>query len=299
MTRITVGIITCRRPVQLANTLRSLAKLKLPDDAEISLLVVDNDLAHSAKSVVETEQMALPFSTSYTVEEQRGIPYARNKVLSWAEASDYIAFIDDDDTADSNWLAALYQTAKNSKADVVKGWISYSFPKGKEYLSTLDIFANPEVKTGDALDSAWTNNVLFATHIYREHGITFDTTFTGTGGSDHHFFHTAHRHGARIVMCREAVVYSAVPEERTQFGWLARRHARIGATLTMSTIRHHGLKEAARQAMHASGDSLRYCLRLMPRNLQDKKRLLHPIMVLCFMGGRIIGLFNLSPREYG
>ncbi|MGE0754422.1 MAG: glycosyltransferase family 2 protein [Alphaproteobacteria bacterium] len=297
MTTFTIGIITCNRPEQLAATLRSVAALNIPQDAEVKLLVIDNDPDGSAQGPTQAAQATMPFAVQYAQEQKRGIPQARNKVLELAAERDYIAFIDDDDLADPRWLAALIATAREYKADVVKGAVLYKFRAGDEHLSVLDIFAQPPGNTGDALDSAWTNNVLFSTRLPREMGLRFDPAFTKSGGSDHHFFRQAYHKGARMVLCREAVVYSTVPAERTSFGWLARRHARIGATLTMSDIRIYGFAEASRRANRAVTDSLRYFRQISP-NLKDPKRRMHPIMVLCFMGGRMMGLANLSPREY-
>lgn len=297
MHRITIGIITYKRPELLARTLDSLAKLEIPA-ADVRLLVVDNDPGKSAKPIVDAKSPALPFATSYAVEEQTGIPHARNKVLSLASDSHYIAFIDDDDTADPHWLAALYEASQRYEADVVMGVIHYHFPKDKAHLAVLDIFANQQAQTGEHVSTAWTNNVLFSTHLATEMKLQFDLSFIDTGGSDNHFFKCAHAAGAKLVMCREAIVHSNVPLQRTSWRWLALRHLRVGATMTMSEVKQYDHRYAMRQIVRSFIDSNKYIFRLLPGVFTDPQRIIHPIMVLFFTDGRIIGLFKLSPHEY-
>ncbi len=298
MHTITIAVITCGRPDSLAHTLDSLKQLVLPPQVEARLLVIDNDPQKTAMGVVDTVKSAFSFPVEYAVEEKRGIPHARNRALTMASGSDYIAFIDDDDTAGPRWLAELYHAALQYKADVVKGLITHLFDEDKAYLSVLDIFSNLPARTGDALDSAWSNNVLFSTRIYRNTGLRFDLAFIRTGGSDSHFFRCAKKQGAAIVMCREAIVYTKVPAKRTTWKWLAMRHMRVGATMTMSDRKQEGFARCLQRVCVSLADSGRYFLRLIPGAWKDNRRLVHPVMVVCFMFGRIAGLFNVSPREY-
>lgn len=295
---IAIAVITFRRQQQLAATLQSLRNIALPEDVRVRLLVVDNDPGKSAELIVASAKDGCPFPVEYLTEEKRGIPHARNKALENATGNDYVAFIDDDDMADSQWLAALYSAARSYAADVVKGRVLYSFPSGKEYLGRIDLFAEVPVATGTELSSAWTNNVLFATKIYTQSGLRFDCSFTKTGGSDHHFFRCAKQSGAKIVMCSEAIIHTPVPQERTSWRWLARRNTRVGATLTISDIKAHGYAYAIRHAWLAFMDSLRYFFRLLPGVSSGHNRFVHPAMVFFFAIGRLAGIVRLSPAEY-
>lgn len=296
-TRITIAIITYKRPGPLAGTLLSLAKIAVPAGTEVNALVIDNDTGRTAYNVVSAVRDKLSFAIDYAFEGRKGIPYARNKALEVAAGSDCIAFIDDDDTADPNWLAALYDTMRKFNADVVKGRIVYDFPRGKEHLGTIDIFAYVPAATGSELSSAWTNNVLFSTHIYKN-GLQFDTVFLKTGGSDSHFFRCAHAQGAKIVMCEEAVVRTKVPEKRTTWKWIAQRNMRIGATMTVSDIKMKGYGYAIRQTAASCLDSFKYFWRLLPGVFAGANHVIHPAMVMVFMAGRITGLLHISPKEY-
>lgn len=296
--RVAVAVITRRRPDSLAVTLRSLQELQVPPSIKVRCIVVDNDAARSALPVMQNMQQQTAMALEYAVEETPGIPHARNKALELAADEDYIAFIDDDDIAEPRWLAALYEAARAYNADVVKGHIVYTFPAHKEHLAALDIFTDIAVPTGIALDSAWSNNVLFSTKIYNETGLRFDSSFRDTGGSDHHFFRRAKQSGAKIIMCREAVVKTSVPVERTTWRWLIRRNMRVGATLTISDKKALGKSAAIRHAWRAALDSFRYALRLLPGVFSGRNHIVHPSMAVCFAIGRIAGIFHLSPREY-
>lgn len=295
---IAIAIITYKRPSSLAHTLGSLQSLVLPENTEIKLIVVDNDANKTALSLVDDFRAELPFAVEYMVEEKRGIPYARNAALAAASKCDYLAFIDDDDVAEPGWLAALYAAAKRFEADVVKGQMHHSFPEGKEYLGRLDIFAPLPAATGSELDSAWTNNVLFATHIYKENGLRFDARFARTGGSDHHFFSRAKMQGAKIIMCQEAIVKSPVPEKRCRWRYLAMRHMRVGATMTIVDCKQRGYPGGVCKVIGACGDSSAYAYRLARGVAKGYVPTIHPVMVMLFLVGRVMGLLHLVPREY-
>src|SRR4051794_3771547 len=99
---VLVAIATYRRPGELARLLTSL-KGTGELDALVHVLVVDNDAAGSARSVV----VQSPTTATYVVEPQPGIAAARNRALDEAEGYDAIIFVDDDEWVDESWLAEL------------------------------------------------------------------------------------------------------------------------------------------------------------------------------------------------
>ncbi len=295
---ITIAIITYKRPDHLSRALRALKDITLPPSSTVKLLVVDNDLARSARPAVQDAIDTMPFPIDYAIEETRGIPYARNKALELAADSDYIAFIDDDDTADPQWLCALVDTARRFHADTVKGQVVYTLSEKHRHLANLIIFSSSNAPTGYALPSASTDNVLFSTAIYKNTGLHFDPAFTRTGGSDYHFFRTAKSNDAKIVFASEGIVYSDVSSERTTWRWIIRRYTRYGAVGTISDIKHRGYPYAVGQVMLALGTSGWNAITVTIRTLAGTPPAIHPLLVLCFMAGRVMGLLRLSPREY-
>lgn len=295
---IAICVLTYRRPQGLRQTLASLNLQVLPDAVEASIFVVDNDKNNSAKAVVEQLREDSSFPLFYASERQKGIPHARNKALELARDYDYIAFIDDDDTADPDWLRELYTVMKAYDAQVTKGVMEYRLARTDAQIARLGIFSNPPQETGESLESAWTNNVLFQTRIIRESRLRFEPVFTDTGGSDHHFFREARLGGARIVMCREAVVHTLVPENRLSWRWLLRRHARVGATLSMSDVLIWGRRQAWQHAAQGIKQDVRYLGHLFLQMFKARQGAFAFLMHAAYVFGRVTGFWGVSPREY-
>ena len=97
----TVVICTRDRPAGLRATL---ASLRLQTDSNFRVLVVDNGSGwrESAKAV---EQLDLP-DCDYAIESRPGLARARNRALEIVH-TDLVAWIDDDEVADSDWVRRL------------------------------------------------------------------------------------------------------------------------------------------------------------------------------------------------
>jgi len=73
----------------------------------IRVVVVEKDPEQLGKSIVDSASSWMRWPLEYFVEEGRGISFARNTLVRRASNSDFIAFIDDDEVADSKWLDSL------------------------------------------------------------------------------------------------------------------------------------------------------------------------------------------------
>lgn len=94
---VDIGICTYRRPALVA-TLLSLFELDVPEGVKVRLIVADNDEQPSAKASVDRLRETAPFEITYVHCPKSNISIARNACLSECKA-DYLAFIDDDETA--------------------------------------------------------------------------------------------------------------------------------------------------------------------------------------------------------
>jgi glycosyltransferase involved in cell wall biosynthesis len=97
---ITVVICTRDRPAGLRAALLS---LRGQTDPSFAVLVVDNGSDPSAATVVD--ELGLP-AWEYTVEPRPGLARARNRALG-AVRTELVAWMDDDEVADSGWVRAL------------------------------------------------------------------------------------------------------------------------------------------------------------------------------------------------
>src|SRR5262249_49029526 len=99
--RLAVVICTLRRPASLAPALGSLARCRLPQAADWSVLVVDNARCAETKAVVESFRDRLPIAL--LVEPATGLAHARNAAIATI-ACDYFMWTDDDVAVDRDWI---------------------------------------------------------------------------------------------------------------------------------------------------------------------------------------------------
>lgn len=116
---ITVVICTRERPGALARCLDSLLAQNYPG---FRVLVVDNaPVTEATAEVVRSAARRGP--VDYLVEPKAGLSFARNAAVA-AAPGEILAWIDDDEYADENWLAEVARAlADHPEADVISGVI--------------------------------------------------------------------------------------------------------------------------------------------------------------------------------
>lgn len=227
--RIDIGVCTFRRP-ELMNTLCSLAALRVPGEAVLRIIVADNDVTPSARERVEWLAGGIPHEIRYVHAPAQNISVARNACLDHAEG-DFLAFIDDDETADRDWLAKLLEEAQATGADAVLGPVKaeYGFDAPQwmrrgDFHSTFPVWVNGTILTG------YTCNALLRLASPAVAGRRFSLALGRTGGEDTEFFSKIYETGGRIAYAPEAWVHEIVPAQRARFSWLAKRRFRSGQT---------------------------------------------------------------------
>ena len=98
---ITVAICTRNRPEQLR---RALLSLNEQTDVDFEILVVDN--APRSRSTAEAVDLMNLDRCEYVVEPKGGLSRARNTALLHVH-TDHVAWIDDGEVADPNWVRSL------------------------------------------------------------------------------------------------------------------------------------------------------------------------------------------------
>ena len=101
---IIIACCTYKRPEKLERLLKNLCTINYPENIKTEILVIDNDKAKSAEGIVEKFQDVL--AVHYIMEEEKGLSNVRNRAIKEAFklGAGHIAFIDDDEIADINWL---------------------------------------------------------------------------------------------------------------------------------------------------------------------------------------------------
>ncbi len=223
MIDISICVCTFRRPQGLVRLLRSLHRLD-PSTPPHDVIVVDNDAARSGESAVRQAQ-AEGLKVQYVVEPVRGIARARNRTLEPATGT-FVAFIDDDEEADPQWLIRLWREVTRNDDDGGCGPVVPRFnDKTPSWLIEGGFFDRPRPPTGTML-ADWqlrTGNALIRrSHLMALPG-PFDERHNLTGGEDTEMFVRLLAGGARFIAVDSAIVYEHLPPNRTTLRWLLQR----------------------------------------------------------------------------
>lgn len=262
---IDIGICTFRRP-QLAEVLHSLTEMDLPERLVIRVIVADNDDTPSARDVAQAVRM--PFELVYVHAPGRNISIARNAVLDAAQA-DYLAFIDDDETADPAWLASLYDEAQKSGADVVFGPVVARYPpEAPAWMVAGDYHSVNLLDTPDEAQTGATCNVLIDRRAAAFQGQRFDLDLGKSGGEDTVFFRRIGHRGGRMRVAPAARVYEKVAPGRLSLKWLLERKIRSGQSHAESLLQVFGNQWGTRvRLILSAGGKALFCAGLYAVNV--------------------------------
>jgi succinoglycan biosynthesis protein ExoM len=251
--RIAVGVATYRRPDGLTQLLQSLSGMRVTVPFEV--IVVNNDPTEEGRRAFEAIEVPANLVVSLLHEELPGIAAARNRILDAADGFDFLAFIDDDEVADPEWLAELLTTQAQHGAGMVTGPVRYVFSPSVPSWAILGNFLMAH--DSDAVQTvpvASTNNLLIDLRALRSTGpLRFDERFGITGGSDIMLTRSFTARGGVIVWCPYARVQEWVGATRATNKWLMRRAIRGGNTEGRVQIALSGGALSARAKIAAQG----------------------------------------------
>jgi glycosyltransferase involved in cell wall biosynthesis len=232
MQRVLIGVCTCLRPKMLERCLDSLVEQLFSSDIVVETIVVDNDRDPSARDVVQRIAGRSWLPLKYKHVRRRGIAIARNAVLDHAKLRhcfDWVAFIDDDEVADPDWIAAL-MAPEYRATPVLMGRQELIYPDPLPFWGTRR--QKPRRREGEAVKTAYTNNVRFSTDLIGA-GLRFNEALGLMGGEDQEFFTEAYKRGFQIRRTERAITHETVHAERltyrAQFGrayWCAASNLR-------------------------------------------------------------------------
>jgi succinoglycan biosynthesis protein ExoM len=224
--RVTLAVLTYRRPGDLAELLPVLSRQAADSPADVDILVVDNDPAAGARAQVAAEPSSAPLR--YAHEPAPGIANARNRALDEA-TGDLLVFIDDDERPTPTWLASLLTQYRLHRPVAVVGPVvsRYDIPPSP-WVQAGRFFDRRRLPTGTIVTVAATNNLLLDLAWVRGNGLRFDVRFGLSGGSDTLFTQQLTARGGRMLWCDEAVVIDVVPAGRLTRDWVLRRAYRVG-----------------------------------------------------------------------
>ncbi|MDX2319977.1 MAG: glycosyltransferase family 2 protein [Moritella sp.] len=232
---ISICMCTYQRE-HVVNTLQSIAALRLPDHVGLEVIVVDNDEQGYAEKLVKDQANRMNIPVFYHQETAKNIALARNCSLDNSQG-EWVAFIDDDEVADPDWLAQLLSTAQSYQADAVFGRVKSIYPSHTpQWIIESGVFERATVTNGQEVTSGATNSTLVSQAAINKHQLRFDSNYGLTGGEDADFFYRLYQHGGKLVCSNEAYVSEEVAGNRLNINYLLKRAIRIGETYTRYRI---------------------------------------------------------------
>jgi succinoglycan biosynthesis protein ExoM len=287
---ISVCVCTFKRPLLLRRLLKELCDQDTGGLFTFSIVVVDNDHAESAKSIVENSMATSLIRAAYCVEPRQNIALARNKAIENA-SGDFIAFIDDDEFPVKDWLRNLFETCRRYGTSGVLGPVRPHFAQTPPAWMTEGKFAErPTYQTGYALHwrQSRTGNVLFKKEIVRGADPAFRVQF-GTGGEDVDFFERMMKKGCAFVWCNEADVFEEVPPDRCT----RRYHLRRALLRGKNSFEREGIKagSVAKSLLAMSVYGCAFPLLLV----MGQYRLMKYAIKFSDHAGKILALLGVNP----
>ena len=243
---VTICVASIGRP-SLVQLFRSLEDMRKP--VPVRIVVADDSADGAARRVVEKSgPWQLPIDVCQV--GARNIATARNACVDRAQ-SQFVAFVDDDEWVDGEWLMHLHNTAIRYGADAVFGSVDAVYPPATPpWLKKVGLFRNRPGNTGTLVSTGATSNALVRLDTIRRLNLRFDETFGRTGGEDTDFFFRLAHAGGVLVACADAVVYEEVPAERLEIARLRERYTRFGHTYARIVLARQG--PAQRAAFYAA-----------------------------------------------
>jgi succinoglycan biosynthesis protein ExoM len=233
---VSVCIATYRRNEQLRAVLEDLRRQqRLPDE----VIIVDNDATGAARCIVEQFQAAdAPFRVDYDVQPVPNIALTRNRTVELAHG-EWLAFIDDDERAPTDWLQQLLHAAQIYEADGVVAPVEPQVPPtAPAWIRRGRFYDFPHQPSGATvpLNRMRFGNVLLRSQRLRSENGPFDSRFALMAGEDVDLLVRLAHKGARIVWYEEAPVFEPVDPKRLSLRWLLMRAFSGGQGFSRATV---------------------------------------------------------------
>lgn len=233
MARLNISVILCtyNRVELLDEVFENMEQLEVPVGITWELIVVDNNSSDSTRDVVMDYSRNARLPIRYIFEPQQGLSYARNRGVCEAHAP-IVAFTDDDQFLDPQWLRALLRAFEQYDCAGVGGRViaTWDFPKpkwieapGMEKLigGPIGFYDSGDVSrpyTCSGTDVPVGGNMAFRREVF-EHCGQFRTDLGRTdkslfSGEDSEFYRRLLDHGGKLIYCADAIVYHPVRPDR-------------------------------------------------------------------------------------
>ena len=228
---VSVVVCTCNRAPMLRDALESLTHLETGGRFTYEVLVIDNASTDDTPTVIAEVAGRSAVPMRGVREPRRGIVPARNRGIDEARG-EWIAFFDDDQAAETDWLAELMAAADRHQARCVGGAVHLRLPaeSRERQLSPVcrmllgETVGMTAERPYSVTVSPGAGNLLLHRDLFEEVG-RFDEAFA-TRGEDTDLFMRIYAAGIEAWYTPTAVVQHVIPPERLSDGYLIEMAAR-------------------------------------------------------------------------
>jgi len=266
-----------------------------------NIVVVDNDELATNENFIKELSKDFPVPIIYGVQPKRGIASARNLAVELAGDVEYVAFVDDDEVAEPNWLDELLMGMTRYKADMVAGPVLAAFEvPPEEWILRGGFFDRPRYQTGTGIKLSGTGNLLVSTKwLYKWNG-PFEERLNFIGGSDSLFFTKAYKMGAKIIWVDEAIVHEYNSPKRANLKWILKRNLRMGNTIVhVERISEEPIWKRIVRVIKCGGHLLGGILLLIPYGLFfGFPGIVKSLCIFCRGVGELIGKLSFQYEIY-
>lgn len=215
---ITVVVCTFNRAAMLREALASLVHLRT-DGFTFDIVVVNNASTDETPAVIdEFASRAAGVAVRGVLETRQGVAFARNRGIEEARGP-WIAFFDDDQVADPDWLVKLSWLAESKQARVVGGAVRLKLEK-EQPESFRPIFERVLWQSGrgdaacryDVNNAPGTGNLMIHRDVFDRVGRFAESL--REAGEDTELFHRITTAGIAAWYTPDAIVFHHVPAYR-------------------------------------------------------------------------------------
>jgi glycosyltransferase involved in cell wall biosynthesis len=244
----TVALCTHNHADRLERTLADLPRIRVPD-AAWEFLVIDNGSRDATPAMLAGHDWPQGWKVRVVREEKLGLSNARNRAIAEARG-EYIIFMDDDETADPDWLCSFERLITAQCPDAFGGRIQVLFEDVRPpWLSDELLGFLGELNRADAIcplvdlgSSFYGGNFGFRRAVCDTVG-GFDAMLgrkgtDNTGGEEVDFYRRLLHAGFKVWWTPEAVIHHRIQAAKLNRRYFRDLHYRQGR---MEAIRRRGV----------------------------------------------------------
>lgn len=270
--KILVGICTFNRAASLRITLDRITAIQRPVQAELAMVVVNNNGSDNTDDVVRSFMEKLPLIL--VREDAIGLSNARNAVVQHALSiqADYIIFTDDDILPSDNWLR-LYECAFLTHADssvfggsiepwfesTPPNWLQQAWPVLRSAYGVHDdgIVEEPLTHTGSKTPFGANYAIRTLEHARRRYDTSLGVRGTiRIGGEETAMIRSILSEGGNGWWVPGATVRHFIPKDKMGLRFLAKYYRGQGVTMVLLRGGPSESRWAKRWAIRAMAEHL-------------------------------------------